>query len=259
MRNCDKERAARASVGFGNWEKGLDRQLGPVDEPWVVEVDEHPGERVPSRRLTEQGTPSTLESSLASSASAPSGEIGESAMGAVCSHSAFTYCRRRSASRPRSRDPGDGGTASEGCAASTRSTDESCEELLLAAGEGVSGLTGTAGRSVGRGAVAQRFPGWPRLWFAVAGPVGLCGIQPGGRTHVRRGLGGRERASAVALTPSIVGRASSPSKSVLIASARSDVPRSVAGVRLTRRSMAFAKLSSAARTCISPGAMRVVR
>ena len=35
--------------------------------------------------------------------------------------------------------------------------------------------------------------------------------------------------------------------------------RSAAGVRLTRRSMAFAKLASAARTCSSPGAMRVVR
>ena len=87
MRNCDKERAARASVGFENWGKELDRlsarEEGPVDELWVEEVDEHPGERVPSRRLMEQGTPSTLESSLTSSMSASSGEIGESTIGVV--------------------------------------------------------------------------------------------------------------------------------------------------------------------------------
>ena len=137
MRSCDEERAARASVGLGNWEKGLDRQLGPVDEPWVEEFDESPGEGAPSRRLTEQGTPSTLESSLTSSASASSGEIGERTMGAVCSRSVLTYCRRRSASRPRSRDSEGGGTASEGCVGSSGSTDESHEESLLTAGEGV--------------------------------------------------------------------------------------------------------------------------
>ena len=147
MINCDKERAARASVGFGNWELEKEpdllpaRKEGPVDEPWVEEVAEHPGERAPSRRLMEQGTPSTLESSLTSSASASSGEIGESTMGAVCWRSAFAYCRKRPASCSRrtsgSRDPGDGGTALEDCAASTESTGESREELLLAAREGV--------------------------------------------------------------------------------------------------------------------------
>jgi|TARA_B110000261_G_scaffold147781_1_gene173045 hypothetical protein len=91
---CDKERATRASVEFENWERELDRlparEEGPVDEPWVEEVDEDPGEREPSRRLMEQGTPSTLESSLASSVSASSGEIGESTIGDVCWISAFT-------------------------------------------------------------------------------------------------------------------------------------------------------------------------
>ena len=71
-----------------------------VASPWVEGFDGSPGEGAPSRRLTEQGTPSTLESSLTSSASASSGEIGERTMGAVCSRSALTYCRRRSASRP---------------------------------------------------------------------------------------------------------------------------------------------------------------
>ena len=137
VRSCDEERAARASVGLWELVRGLDRQLGPVDEPWVLEVDESPGERVPSRRLTEQGTPSTLESSLTSSASASPGEIGERTMGAVCSRSALAYWRRSSASRAKSRDSEGGGTAPEGCVGSPGSTDDSREELLLAAGEGV--------------------------------------------------------------------------------------------------------------------------
>ena len=76
---------------------------------------------------------------------------------------------------------------------------------------------------------------------------------------MRWGLGGREMVSAAALKPSITGRASSSPTSMLVASPRSDALRSVAGVMLTRRSMAFAKLASAARTCTSPGVMRVVR
>ena len=139
------ERAAHASFGFENWEKELDRlparEEGPADKPWVEEVDEHPGGRVSPRRLMEQGTPSTLETSLTSSVSASSGEIGESTMGDVCWRSAFTYFRRTSASCSRrtseSRDPGDGGAALEGCAASTESTGELREALLLAAREGV--------------------------------------------------------------------------------------------------------------------------
>ena len=145
MRNCDKERAARASVGFESWEKELDRlharEEGPVDEPWVEEVDGHPGGRVSSRRLMEQGAPSTLESSLTSSVSASSGEIGESTMGDACWRSAFTYCRRMSVSCGRrtseSRDSGGGGAALGGCAASTESTGELREGLLLAAREPV--------------------------------------------------------------------------------------------------------------------------
>ena len=64
---------------------------------------------------------------------------------------------------------------------------------------------------------------------------------------------------AEALKPSTAGRASSELVSALVASSMSVALRSVAGVRLTRRSMAFARLASAARTCISPGVMRVVR
>ena len=50
------------------------------------------------RRLMEQGTSSMLESSLASSVSASTGEIGESTMGDACWHSMFTYCQRASGS-----------------------------------------------------------------------------------------------------------------------------------------------------------------
>ena len=64
---------------------------------------------------------------------------------------------------------------------------------------------------------------------------------------------------AAALKPSTAGRASSVLASALVTSSMSIALRSVAGVRLTRRSMAFAKLASAARTCISPEVMRVVR
>ena len=92
------------------------------------------------RRLMEQGTPSTLESSLTSSVAASSGEIGESTMGDVCWRSAFKYCRRTSESL----DPGEGvcegdrgGAALEGCAMSMESTGESRVALLLAAREGV--------------------------------------------------------------------------------------------------------------------------
>jgi len=143
MRSCDKERAARASFEFENWEEELDRlparEEGSVDELWVKEVDENPGGRVFPRLLMEHGTLSTLESSLTSSVSASPGEIGESTMEDVCWRSAFTYCRRT----PESLDPGEGacegdrgGAASKGCAVSTESTGESLEALLLAAREG---------------------------------------------------------------------------------------------------------------------------
>ena len=144
MGSCDKERAARASFEFENWAKELDRlparEEGSVDELWVEEVDEYPGGRVSPRRLMEQETLSTLESSLASSVSTSSVEIGESTMGDVCWRSAFTYCRRTSESL----DPGKGdragdrgGAAAEGCAVSTESTGESLDALLLSAREGV--------------------------------------------------------------------------------------------------------------------------
>ena len=144
MKSCDKERAARASFEFENREKELyrlpAREEGPVDELRVEEVDENPGGRVSPRRLMEQGTPSMPESSLTSSVSASSGEIGKSTMGDVRWRFAFTYCRRTSESL----DPGEGdcegdrgGAASESCAVSTESTGESLEALLLAAGEGV--------------------------------------------------------------------------------------------------------------------------
>ena len=102
MRSCGKERAARASFEFENREKELyrlpAREEGPVDELRVEEVDENPGGRGPPRRLMEQGTPSMPESSLTSSVSASSGEIGESTMGDVRWRFAFTYCRRTSES-----------------------------------------------------------------------------------------------------------------------------------------------------------------
>ena len=54
-------------------------------------------------------------------------------------------------------------------------------------------MTGTDGRSVGRGAVALRCPAsWPRLWFAIAGPVGFV-RHPVGRTHPRAMRLGRSR------------------------------------------------------------------
>ena len=55
------------------------------------------------RRLMEQGTSSMLESSLASSVSASTGEIGESTMGDACRRSAFTCCQRT----PESLDQGE--------------------------------------------------------------------------------------------------------------------------------------------------------
>ena len=61
------------------------------------------------------------------------------------------------------------------------------------------------------------------------------------------------------LKPSTAGRASSVLASALVTSPMSVALRSVAGVRLTRRNMAFAKLASAARTCIAPRVVRVVR
>ena len=64
---------------------------------------------------------------------------------------------------------------------------------------------------------------------------------------------------AAALKPSTAGRASLVLESALVTSPMSVALRSVAGVRLTRRNMTFAKLASAAQTCISPGVMRVVR
>jgi hypothetical protein len=74
---------------------------------------------------------------------------------------------------------------------------------------------------------------------------------------MRRGRPGDSgRGSVEAAT---AGRASSVLASAFVTSSMSVALRSVAGVRLTRRSMAFAKLASAARTCISPGVMRVVR
>ena len=110
------------------------------------------------RRLVEQGTLSTLESSLTSSVSASSGEIGESTMGDVCWRSAFTHCRRTSESL----DPGEGayevdrgGAAAEGCAVSTESTGESLEALLLAAREGVT--TDGSALPAGASAVALGF------------------------------------------------------------------------------------------------------
>ena len=144
MRSCDKERAARASFGFEKWEKKLnrlpEREEGSVDELWVEEVNENPGGRVSPRRLMEQGALNTLEGSVTSSVSASSGEIGESTMGDVYWLSAVTYCRRTSESL----DSGEGacegdrgGAALEGCAASTGSTGETLETLLLAAREGV--------------------------------------------------------------------------------------------------------------------------
>ena len=102
----------------------------------------------------EQGTPSMLESSLTRSASASSGEIGESTMGDVCWCFAFTYYRRTSESL----DPGEGacegdrgGAALDGCAAPTESTGESLEALLLAAREGVT----TDGSALPTGASAM--------------------------------------------------------------------------------------------------------
>ena len=131
-------------LGFENWEKELARpharEERSADEPWVAEVDENPGGGVSPRRLMEQGTPSTLESSLTSSVSASSGEIGASTMGDVCWRSAFTYCRRTSESLDPGRGDGGGdrgGAALEGCAVSTGSTGGSREVLLLAAREGV--------------------------------------------------------------------------------------------------------------------------
>ena len=158
MRSCDKERADRASFGFENWEKELDRlparEEGSVDELWVEEVDENPGGRVSPRWLMEQGTLSTLEGSVTSSVSASSGEIGESTMGDVCGRSAVTYCRRTSESL----DPGEGacegergGAALADCAVSTESTGESLVALLLAAREGVT----TDGSALPAGASAM--------------------------------------------------------------------------------------------------------
>ena len=79
------------------------REEGSVNELWVEEVDENPGERVSPRRSMEQGAPSILESSLASYVSASSGEIGESTMGDACRRSAFTCCQRT----PESLDQGE--------------------------------------------------------------------------------------------------------------------------------------------------------
>ena len=91
-------------------------------------------------QLMEQGTSSTLESSLISSVSASSAEIGESTIGDVFWRSAFTYSRRTSEPL----DPGNGvgegergGAALEGCPVPARSTGGSREVLPLAAGEGV--------------------------------------------------------------------------------------------------------------------------
>ena len=111
------------------------------------------------RRLMEQGAPSTLESSLTSSVSASSGEIGESTIGDVCWRSAITHFRRTSESL----DPGEGaceggrgGAALKGCAVSTEGTGESLEVLLLAAREGVpaDGSALPVGASAGASAVA---------------------------------------------------------------------------------------------------------
>jgi hypothetical protein len=109
---------------------------------------------VSPRRLMEQGTRSTLEGSVTSSASASSGEIGESTMGDVYWRSAVTYCRRTSEPLDPREDAceGDrGGAALDGCAAPTESTGESLEALLLAAREGVT----TDGSALPAGASAM--------------------------------------------------------------------------------------------------------
>ena len=74
---------------------------------------------------------------------------------------------------------------------------------------------------------------------------------------MRRGRPGDSGRGSVEATTA--GRASSVLASAFVASSMSVALRSVAGVRLTRRSMSFAKLSSAARTCIYSGVMRVMR
>ena len=156
---CETLRFGCAAGRPLNWEKGRDwlpmREEGLVDEPWVEEVVECPGERVPPRRLIEQGTPSTLESILASSVSASSGEIGARTIGDICRRSAFTYCRRRSESCSRraseTRDSGDSGAAWEGCAASAESAVPRAESLpAVVGGAPTVGSTLQAGASAGR-------------------------------------------------------------------------------------------------------------
>jgi hypothetical protein len=92
--------SSHVSLGLEIWEEEFPRRCvreeGLVDEPWVEEVGDFPGGGVSPSRLTEHGGPSTLESSLTSSASASSAAIDESTMGDVCYRSAFTYFRRTS-------------------------------------------------------------------------------------------------------------------------------------------------------------------